>query len=174
MVGDHRSTDVQAISGRNHSWPFCRTQSFCFVVQTTSKNWDLVKKNANGEYIRVDNTGTPVLEDGYVIVEDSGQVINALEEIIEGNITIKLIDNFNQQQSGYTLANGNLDLRTKGNIYNDGHIQARQALNLQAIHIENDYFGEISAGATQLAANTITNRGLVDGSLRKVPGSASL
>jgi filamentous hemagglutinin len=125
---------------------------------------DLVKKNANGEYIRVDNTGTPVLEDGYVIVEDSGQVINALEEIIEGNITIKLIDNFNQQQSGYTLANGNLDLRTKGNIYNDGHIQARQALNLQAIHIENDYFGEISAGATQLAANTITNRGLVDGS----------
>jgi adhesin HecA-like repeat protein len=109
---------------------------------------DLVKKNANGEYIRVDNTGTPVLEDGYVIVEDSGQVINALEEIIEGNITIKLIDNFNQQQSGYTLANGNLDLRTKGNIYNDGHIQARQALNLQAIHIENDYFGEISAGAT--------------------------
>jgi filamentous hemagglutinin len=55
-------------------------------------------------------------------------------------------------------------MRTKGDVVNAGLIQASRALTLQAANIDNKLGGEISAGATQLAAtDSITNRGLIDG-----------
>ena len=83
----------------------------------------------------------------------------------EGDISIKLLDSFNQSAQGSVQANGNLDLQTLGNLNNAGLIQSRQVLTAQAANINNQLGGEFSAGATQLAANgSITNRGLIDGS----------
>lgn len=132
-------------------------------VRKVTADGTLLKKNANGAYIKVDSTGTPILVNGNPVVVATADVLNA-KESTEGDIKIKLIDNFTQTAAGSIQANGNLDMRTKGDVANAGLLQARQALTLQANNIDNQFGGEISAGATQLAANgSITNRGLIDG-----------
>ncbi len=103
---------------------------------------------------------------GNGLILNSGVELNG--DITQGDINIKLLDNFAQKVStetdGAIQANGNLSFITKGDVDNAGLLQSARVLNIQANNINNQSSGEISAGSTQLAANTITNRGLIDGS----------
>ena len=102
----------------------------------------------------------------------NGFILNTGTEVdgvvTQGDVNIKLIDNFTQTvatvSEGAIQANGNLNFVTQGDVDNAGLLQSARVLSMQANSINNQSSGEISAGATQLAANTISNRGLIDGS----------
>ncbi|PQQ22014.1 adhesin, partial [Photorhabdus hindustanensis] len=68
--------------------------------------------------------------------------------------------------TGNTAANGNLTLKTAGNLINDRQIKAGQALHLGAQNLTNNASGEISAKQTQINVHdTLNNTGLIDGGL---------
>ena len=130
--------------------------------------------NADGKTQQIINTGGTIVANKQLTIDSKsltgdGAILNAGVTAngvtTEGDISIKLLDSFAQTSAGSIQANGNLDMQTKGDVTNAGLIQSRQVLTLQAANINNQLGGEISAGATQLAANgSITNRGLIDGS----------
>ena len=130
--------------------------------------------NADGKTQQIINTGGAIVANKQLTIDSKsltgdGAILNAGVTAngvtTEGDISIKLLDSFAQTSAGSIQANGNLDMQTKGDVTNAGLIQSRQVLTLQAANINNQLGGEISAGATQLAANgSITNRGLIDGS----------
>ncbi len=80
----------------------------------------------------------------------------------DSNITINLASDYTH--TGELQAGGNLEMHTTGNITNQSTILASQSLKLSAQNIENTVTGEIAGDTTEiLAANTLTNRGLIDG-----------
>ncbi|KER01677.1 filamentous hemagglutinin N-terminal domain-containing protein, partial [Photorhabdus temperata] len=82
----------------------------------------------------------------------------------QGDMAVTLTEDFHH--TGNTAANGNLTLKTTGNILNDRQIKAGQALHLDAQNLTNTASGEISAKQTQVNVhNTLNNTGLIDGDL---------
>ncbi|WP_083451851.1 hemagglutinin repeat-containing protein [Photorhabdus heterorhabditis] len=82
----------------------------------------------------------------------------------QGDMAVTLTEDFHH--TGNTAANGNLTLKTTGNLINDRQIKAGQALHLDAHHLTNNASGEISAKQTQIQAHdTLNNTGLIDGGL---------
>ncbi|WP_214069485.1 hemagglutinin repeat-containing protein, partial [Photorhabdus hainanensis] len=82
----------------------------------------------------------------------------------QGDMAVTLTEDFHH--TGNTAANGNLTLKTAGNLINDRQIKAGQALHLGAQHLTNNASGEISAKQTQINVHdTLNNTGLIDGSL---------
>nr|WP_275670544.1 hemagglutinin repeat-containing protein [Photorhabdus khanii] len=82
----------------------------------------------------------------------------------QGDMAVTLTEDFHH--TGNTAANGNLTLKTTGNILNDRQIKAGQALHLDAQNLTNSASGEISAGQTQINVHdTLNNTGLIDGDL---------
>ncbi|WP_165602879.1 hypothetical protein, partial [Photorhabdus australis] len=66
----------------------------------------------------------------------------------QGDMAVTLTEDFHH--TGNTAANGNLTLKTTGNITNNRQIKAGQTLHLDAQHLTNSASGEISAGKTQV------------------------
>ncbi|WP_289997890.1 hemagglutinin repeat-containing protein, partial [Photorhabdus laumondii] len=82
----------------------------------------------------------------------------------QGDMAVTLTEDFHH--TGNTAANGNLTLKTTGNLINDRQIKAGRALYLGAQHLTNSASGEISAGQTQINVHdTLNNTGLIDGGL---------
>ncbi|MBS9435532.1 adhesin, partial [Photorhabdus hainanensis] len=82
----------------------------------------------------------------------------------QGDMAVTLTEDFHH--TGNTAANGNLTLKTTGNLLNDRQIKAGQALHLDAHNLTNSASGEISAKQTQIQAHdTLNNTGLIDGGL---------
>ncbi|MGV7960715.1 filamentous hemagglutinin N-terminal domain-containing protein [Photorhabdus tasmaniensis] len=82
----------------------------------------------------------------------------------QGDMAVTLTEDFHH--TGNTAANGNLTLKTTGNLLNDSQIKAGQALHLDAQHLTNSASGEISAKQTQITVHdTLNNTGLIDGGL---------
>nr|CAR67544.1 similar to hemagglutinin/hemolysin-related proteins. putativ transmembrane protein [Photorhabdus asymbiotica subsp. asymbiotica ATCC 43949] len=82
----------------------------------------------------------------------------------QGDMAVTLTEDFHH--TGNTAANGNLTLKTTGNLLNDRPIKAGQALHLGAQNLTNSATGEISAEQTQIKVHdTLTNTGLIDGNL---------
>ncbi|PQQ34016.1 adhesin, partial [Photorhabdus luminescens] len=82
----------------------------------------------------------------------------------QGDMAVTLTEDFHH--TGNTAANGNLTLKTAGNLINDRQIKAGQALHLDAQHLTNSASGEISAKQTQIQVHdTLNNTGLIDGGL---------
>ncbi|MBS9434690.1 adhesin, partial [Photorhabdus hainanensis] len=82
----------------------------------------------------------------------------------QGDMAVTLTEDFHH--TGNTAANGNLTLKTTGNLLNDRQIKAGQALHLDAQHLTNSASGEISAMQTQINVHdTLNNTGLIDGGL---------
>ncbi|SDX16654.1 filamentous hemagglutinin [Pseudomonas syringae] len=66
--------------------------------------------------------------------------------------------------SGQIQANNNVDLNTAGALNNTGRLLAGNALQVNAQTLDNSANAEISAGQVRLnIADTLTNRGLIDG-----------
>ncbi|MDO9366672.1 MAG: hemagglutinin repeat-containing protein [Methylotenera sp.] len=81
-----------------------------------------------------------------------------------GNATVTLSTDYTQTSAGELQANGNLTFTTTGNLTNQGSILAGGTLSLNAANIDNTTTAEITGLNTHInAANTLTNRGLIDG-----------
>lgn len=66
--------------------------------------------------------------------------------------------------NGEVGANGNVSYTTTGNFTNNGKLVAGQTLTVAGRNVDNTAGAEISAGTTIVrAADTLTNRGLIDG-----------
>ncbi|WP_238401456.1 hemagglutinin repeat-containing protein, partial [Photorhabdus laumondii] len=82
----------------------------------------------------------------------------------QGDMAVTLTEDFHH--TGNTAANGNLTLKTTGNITNNRQIKAGRALYLGAQNLINSASGEISAKQTQIQVHdTLNNTGLIDGGL---------
>ncbi|BCM23768.1 two-partner secretion domain-containing protein [Methyloradius palustris] len=80
-----------------------------------------------------------------------------------GDISVQLSSDF--ASTGQLLANGNLSFTTTGNFINQSDLLAGSILTITAANIDNTAGREISGANTHLtASNTLTNRGLIDGS----------
>ncbi|RAX02149.1 hemagglutinin repeat-containing protein [Photorhabdus sp. S9-53] len=88
----------------------------------------------------------------------SGQVSS------QGDMEIALKQDFHN--TGNITANGNLSLKTAGNITNDNTIKTGQTLHLEAKNLTNTQTAKISAKKTEVSVrDTLTNTGLIDGEL---------
>ena len=81
----------------------------------------------------------------------------------KGDLTVHLQDGVvlnNAFQAG-----GSLDFKTQGNLTNNSQLRVGNKLSVQAANIENTKEAEISGNETHINTNTLTNRGLIDGTL---------
>lgn len=89
-------------------------------------------------------------------LDASGQLLSL------GDMTLHSDSGVNN--SGTTIANGNLTFTTDGDLTNSGQLMAGSALNVQSANLNNLAGGEINAGSTTLTASgTVRNTGLIDG-----------
>jgi len=122
-----------------------------------------INDGAQGRSLAINNQQGTLIADkdaeiAAATLSGDGQILS------QGNLGITLAGGFYNQAE--VKANGNLRLTAGGDVTNDGQIAAQQALFLNAHNVNNQAGGEISAGETHVsAADTLNNRGLIDGGL---------
>ncbi|ETS33333.1 filamentous hemagglutinin family [Photorhabdus khanii NC19] len=122
-----------------------------------------VKSEAQQPHLRINNQQGTLIAGKQVDINaealsGDGQLLS------QGDMAVTLTEDFHH--TGNTAANGNLTLKTTGNLLNDRQIKAGQALHLDAQNLTNSAAGEISAGQTQIQVHdTLNNTGLIDGGL---------
>ncbi|MEN4631654.1 hemagglutinin repeat-containing protein [Pantoea agglomerans] len=122
-----------------------------------------IQDAAQGQALAINN------QQGTLIADKEAQINAASlsgdgQELSQGNLGITLAGDFHNLSE--VKANGTLRLTAGGNVTNDGTLAAQQALFLNAQNISNQANGEISGGQTEItAADTLNNRGLIDGGL---------
>ncbi|KAA5929370.1 MULTISPECIES: filamentous hemagglutinin N-terminal domain-containing protein, partial [unclassified Pantoea] len=123
----------------------------------------LAINNAPGQTLTINN------QQGTLIADHDAQINAAAlsgdgQVLSQGDLGITLAGDFHNTSA--VKANGTLRLTTAGDVINDGTLAAQQALFLTAQNINNQAGGEISGGQTDItAADTLNNRGLIDGGL---------
>ncbi|KAA5950907.1 filamentous hemagglutinin N-terminal domain-containing protein [Pantoea sp. Bo_2] len=123
----------------------------------------LAINNAPGQTLTINN------QQGTLIADHDAQINAAAlsgdgQVLSQGDLGITLAGDFHNTSA--VKANGTLRLTTAGDVINDGTLAAQQALFLTAQNINNQAGGEISGGQTDItAADTLNNRGLIDGDL---------
>ncbi|NYB29781.1 hemagglutinin repeat-containing protein [Pantoea agglomerans] len=122
-----------------------------------------IQDAAQGQALAINN------QQGTLIADKEAQINAASlsgdgQVLSQGNLGITLAGDFHNLSE--VKANGTLRLTAGGNVTNDGTVAAQQALFLTAQNISNQANGEISGGQTEItAADTLNNRGLIDGGL---------
>lgn len=122
-----------------------------------------IKDSAQGQALAINN------QQGTLIADKEAQINAASlsgdgQVLSQGNLGITLAGDFHNLSE--VKANGTLRLTAVGNVTNDGTLATQQALFLTAQNISNQANGEISGGQTEItAADTLNNRGLIDGGL---------
>ena len=84
----------------------------------------------------------------------------------KGNLMVRLQDSLTLNNA--FQVGGNLDFKTKGDFKNNSQLRVGNKADVKAANVENTKDGEISGNETRFNANTLTNRGLIDGSLTVV------
>ncbi|WP_276643595.1 hemagglutinin repeat-containing protein [Siccibacter turicensis] len=85
----------------------------------------------------------------------------------DGDMNLNLAQGFTNQSQ--TVANGALSLVSGGHVDNQGKLLAGKRLTLNAASASNAAGAELGGGETHLTLNgTLTNRGLIDGSLTHI------
>jgi len=108
----------------------------------------------------INTSGT--LIGGSLLRIDSASLSGDGNLLSRGNIDIALTSDY--LHTGQLQANGNVDFTTTGQFVNRSALSAGQTLTLQAVGIDNQTNGTITAQTTNLiASNALTNRGLIDG-----------
>ncbi len=111
---------------------------------------------------------------GTLIATNSVQIYAAIASLdgkllSQGDLSVAQTQDINVAPGSQTVANNNLSLSTSGTVNNNGTLTAGNALALTAGDINNNATGIITASSITLsAANTLTNRGLIDGSETRV------
>lgn len=122
-----------------------------------------IQDSAQGQALAINN------QQGTLIADKEAQINAASlsgdgQVLSQGNLGITLAGDFHNLSE--VKANGTLRLTAGGNVTNVGTLAAQQALFLTAQNISNQANGEISGGQTEItAADTVNNRGLIDGGL---------
>ena len=81
----------------------------------------------------------------------------------KGNLIVRLQDSLTLNNA--FQVGGNLDFKTEGDFKNNSQLRVGNKADVKAANVENTKDGEISGNETRINANTLTNRGLIDGSL---------
>ena len=81
----------------------------------------------------------------------------------KGNLMVRLQDSLTLNNA--FQVGGNLDFKTEGDFKNNSQLRVGNKADVKAANVENTKAGEISGNETRINANTLTNRGLIDGSL---------
>ncbi|CAN5768109.1 hemagglutinin repeat-containing protein [soil metagenome] len=93
---------------------------------------------------------------------DAARLTGDGQWLSKGSMQIALASDLSN--SGAITANGDATLTIQGTLSNSGKLQAGGTLTVSANSIDNSASGEIFAATTRLtAADTLTNRGLIDG-----------
>lgn len=122
-----------------------------------------VRDDAQGQQLSINN------REGTLIAGREGQITAATlsgdgQVLSQGNLGLHLARDFHNTQ--ILGANGNLTLETPAAIVNDGRMTAGEVLTLSGQQVTNTAQAEISAQETHVnAQDTLTNTGLIDGSL---------
>jgi filamentous hemagglutinin len=129
----------------------------------------------SGQTVSLLDTATAPATRALVITNNAGVVAAGLSNTLtaagltgdgqvlsQGDLNLSLTSDFNN--TGAVIANNQATITTTATVNNSGLLQAGKTLAVTAQNLTNAATGEISATTTQLRiADTLTNRGLVDG-----------
>lgn len=121
--------------------------------------------NAPGKTLAITNTGGTLIA-GQALVIDAASLSSDGKVLSQGSLNTKLLGNHTHTAAAQFQATGNASLETTGTLTNQGQLLAGQGLTLKAASLDNQAGAEIRGTAVKLVAtdaNTLTNRGLIDG-----------
>lgn len=121
--------------------------------------------NAPGKTLAITNTGGTLIA-GQALAIDAASLSSDGKVLSQGNLSAKLLGNHTHTAAAQFQAAGNASLETTGTLTNQGQLLAGQDLTLKAGSLDNQAGAEIRGTAVKLVAtdaNTLTNRGLIDG-----------
>lgn len=121
--------------------------------------------NATGKTLAITNTGGTLIA-GQALAIDAASLSSDGKVLSQGDLSAKLLGNHTHTASAQFQAAGNASLETTGTLTNQGQLLSSQGLTLKAGTLNNQATGEIRGSTVKLIAtdaNTLTNRGLIDG-----------
>ncbi len=145
-------------------------------VTLTAMNADSAFTNDHGVISAQNITLAPQASNSFRVVNGAGQLtaannlnIHATDLSSSGKIEaghqLSLVLTHDLTNQGEIKAADSMSLQVSALLSNLGTILAGNQLNIQASSLDNQTDGDISAASTQLQiGNTLTNRGLIDGS----------
>ena len=81
----------------------------------------------------------------------------------KGDLTVRLQDSLTLNNA--FQVGGNLDFKTEGDFKNNSQLRVGNKADVKAANVDNAKDAEISGNETHINTNTLTNRGLIDGTL---------
>ena len=127
-------------------------QGGIYADEHTTLNIDKTVNNKEGE-----------IEAGKSIQLTAKTLENEGSVKTKGDLTVRLQDGL--ELNNAFQVGGNLDFKTQGDLKNNSQLRVGNKANIQAANVENTKDAEISGNETLVTANTLTNRGLIDGVL---------
>ena len=116
----------------------------------------------------VDNTGGRLHSDSQLDLT-AKTLVNEGNISSKGNANIALKDGLNLKNA--FKVDGKLNFSTEGKLTNNVMLRIGQAAIIHAAEVENIKNAEISADATQISTERLTNRGLIDGKTTRLDAS---
>ena len=116
----------------------------------------------------VDNTGGRLHSDSQLDLT-AEMLVNEGNISSRGNANIALKDGLNLKNA--FKVDGTLNFSTEGKLTNNVELRIGQAAIIHAAEVENIKNAEISAEATQITTERLTNRGLIDGTTTRLDAS---
>jgi adhesin HecA-like repeat protein len=115
--------------------------------------------------LSIDNSGGTLIGGSLTQVR-TANIAGAGRLLSLGDLALDLSGDYVQAEGNQLAAVGSMSLRLGGDLHNAGKLSAGANLDIEARNVDNDASGEISSGGlTQVsAADTLHNRGLIDGS----------
>ena len=127
---------------------------------------------APGKTLTIANTGGTFIA-GQSLTVNAASLGGDGQVLSRGDLNIALTGSFNN--SSQIIANGNVILSVAGTVTNSGKLQANNSLSVTASDIDNATTGAITAATTQVtAANSVLNRGLIDGQSSRINAGGTL
>ncbi|BBB90465.1 two-partner secretion domain-containing protein [Methylomusa anaerophila] len=127
---------------------------------SAGKTLTLQDANLDNKTLQINNSGGTLIAGQQLNINSAGLTGDG-KIVSQGDLTIKLTQDYTH--TGELEANGDLKLETAGAFTNKTALQAGNSLTVIAGSIDNTVDGQISGKNTAVAADTLTNRGLIDG-----------
>ncbi len=124
-------------------------------------NTATLQDTAAARTLAITNTGGTVIA-GLSLVANAASLGGNGSLLSQQDLSLTLTSDFSN--TGEVIANRDVSVSTTGNLSNSGKLQAGRNLSASAANVDNAATGVISGvNTTVTAANTLTNRGLIDG-----------
>jgi filamentous hemagglutinin len=124
-------------------------------------NTATLQDTAVAKTLAITNTGGTVIA-GLSLAANAASLGGNGSLLSQQDLSLTLTSDFSN--TGEVIANRDVTVSTTGNLSNSGKLQAGRNLAASAANVNNAATGIISGAGTKVtAANTLTNRGLIDG-----------